>query len=98
MSDELFTMGRTVVTPDAIRMIHPQDIHIAMSRHRVGDWGDLRDLSGPDRAVNDNALADGDRILSVYRDRNGRKFWIMTDAADEHGNRAATTVLLPADY
>ena len=39
------------------------------------------------------ALRDGDRLLSVYHDRHGVKFWVITEA-----DRSATTVLLPEDY
>ena len=44
--------------------------------------------------MNDAAVAnDNDRILSVYHDFNGTKFWVITEA-----DRSATTVLLPEDY
>lgn len=40
------------------------------------------------------ALKHGEgRLFSVYRDRKGVKFWIITEA-----DRSATTVLLPEDY
>ena len=38
-------------------------------------------------------MRDGLRLFSVYHDRYGVKFWIITEA-----DRSATTVLLPDDY
>jgi hypothetical protein len=38
-------------------------------------------------------LAEGDRLLSVFRTKAGVKFYIIT----EH-DRSATTVLLPDEY
>jgi hypothetical protein len=44
--------------------------------------------------MNDAAVEHGnDRIISVYKDGKGVKFWIITEA-----DRSATTVLLPEDY
>jgi hypothetical protein len=66
------------------------DIARALIRHGKGDWGDV---SGADREENELSLKDGYRLLSVYHDRKGVKFWIITEA-----DRSATTVLLPDDY
>ncbi len=46
-----------------------------------------------DWAENDLSLKEGYRLLSVYRDRNQVKFWIITEA-----DRSSTCVLLPEDY
>ena len=43
--------------------------------------------------ANESALWDGNRLFSVYHDRKGVKFWIITEA-----DRNTTTVLLPDDY
>jgi hypothetical protein len=51
-----------------------------------------------DRRANDQSLLDGSRILSAYRTSNGEKLWVITEAADFVGKRAATTVLLPGEY
>ena len=50
------------------------------------------------KALNDAALVDGSRLLSSYTMRNGTKLWIITEASDNDGNRAATTILLPSEY
>jgi hypothetical protein len=70
--------------------LHPADIQSALSRHANGDWGDVDET---DRKENELSLEKGFRLLSVYKDRNDAKFWIITEA-----DRSATTVLLPEDY
>jgi len=66
-----------------------------LSRHLAGDWGEL---SENDRMLNEFALEDGSRLLSAYRTGKGEKIWIITEATDDHGQRVATTVLLPDEY
>ncbi|MBY0457639.1 MAG: hypothetical protein K2V38_09900 [Gemmataceae bacterium] len=83
-------LGRTVATPAALAAVSPLDIAAALRRHASGDWGDV---DPDDRAVNDDALRSGERLLSVYRSANGVTFWVLTEA-----DRSATTVLLPDDY
>jgi hypothetical protein len=62
----------------------------AIEDHARGDWG----LVFPeDRQANEDALRDGDRLMSVYRSSKGQRFWIITEA-----DRSATTVLFPDDY
>lgn len=61
-----------------------------MARHGAGDWGDLCE---EDRQANERALEHGGRLVSVYRDREDTKIYIIT----EH-DRSVTTVLLPEDY
>ena len=46
-----------------------------------------------DAAENELSLREGFRLLSAYRDRNGTKFWIITEA-----DRSVTTLLLPEEY
>lgn len=85
-----FNLGSMVITPAALDILHPEDVHAAVGRHAAGDWGEV---CQEDRAENELSLEQGFRLLSVYRDRNGRKFWIITEA-----DRSATTILLPEDY
>lgn len=86
----LFPLGRTSITAAAVMTIDTEDACKAIARHVVGDWGDLEEH---DRAANDAAVLNMERILSAYSDRAGTKFWIITEA-----DRSATTVLLPEDY
>jgi len=92
-----FSLGRTVATPTALQAIAEAGQSPAefLDRHIRGDWGDL---SSGDRILNDEALQDGSRILSAYHTRTGTKIWVITEATDDHGQRAATTILLPEEY
>jgi hypothetical protein len=46
-----------------------------------------------DWRLNDAAVRDGDRLLSVYETLKGVKVWIISEA-----DRSATTILLPDEY
>ena len=85
-----FALGETVITPNALGKLHPEDVVQSLARHGAGDWGEVCEA---DKKLNDEALNEGTRLLSAYTDRNGIKFWIITEA-----DRSATTVLLPEDY
>jgi hypothetical protein len=92
-----FRLGQTVATPAALEAIQragqsPTDF---LDRHITGDWGDL---SEDDREANESSLKDGSRILSAYHTTCGTKIWIVTEAADDDGQREATTILLPDEY
>lgn len=92
-----FRLGQTVATPAALKAIQQAGQSPAefLDRHVRGDWGDL---CADDRALNDNAVQDGSRILSAYITRAGEKIWIITEATDDRGQRSATTILLPDEY
>ena len=85
-----FPLGQVVITANACNRLHPLDVHSALGRHARGDWGDTHP---EDAGLNDAALRNGDRLLSVYQSRDGQTFWIITE-----WDRSATTVLMPADY
>jgi hypothetical protein len=85
-----FPLGSLYVTAAVDRDIAREDIAEALSRHAQGDWGDV---SEDDRRENEFSLTHSERLLSVYHDRKGVKFWIITER-----DRSATTVLLPDDY
>lgn len=85
-----FELGQTLITPQARDSLHPADVLRALRRHASGDWGDV---CQEDRQENEFSLRRYLRLLSVYHDRTGKKFWIITEA-----DRSTTTVLLPADY
>jgi hypothetical protein len=90
MENAKFPLGRTVITRQALDVLHPEDVQFCLTRHADGDWGDLGDA---DRRSNEIGLAQGLRLFSAYNDRAGIRFWIITEA-----DRSATTVLLPDDY
>ena len=85
-----FQLGRLLITPNAQQSLHPMDVYQSLNRHALGDWGDCDE---EDWERNEESLEHELRIFSVYHDRNGVKFWVITEA-----NRASTTVLLPEDY
>jgi len=85
-----FPLGAVMVTRQAFDRLAPEDIQRALSLHARGDWG----LVCPeDRQSNEEALAEGLRLFSVYEDESNTRFWIITEA-----DRSVTTVLLPDDY
>ena len=92
-----FRLGQVVATPAALEAIEAsgQEPSFFLDRHIQGDWGWVDDF---DKRANDQALIDGDRLLSVYLTLKSVKLWIITEAADDDGNRAATTILLPHEY
>jgi len=84
-----FNLGQLVATPGVIASIDPQAMAYALLRHGQGDWGDLGE---EDKTTNDEALVQGDRLLSSYHDGE-TKFWVITE-----WDRSVTTVLLPSEY
>lgn len=93
-----FILGQVVATPGALEALKASNQSAAefLNRHVRGDWGE--DLCEEDRQANGQALIDGSRILSAYMTKSGTKLWIITEAADDAGNRLATTLLLPDEY
>ena len=90
MNQPKFPLGQTVATPNALEHLSQVDVVLGLARHQAGDWGELCE---EDRNHNDQALAEGSRLLSVYHTSHGVKFWIITE-----WDRSVTTVLLPEDY
>lgn len=86
------SLGRVVATPGALEALQQSGQAPAefLNRHVCGDWGDVCD---EDRALNDQALIDGSRILSAYHLKDGTKIWIITEA-----DRSSTCILLPEEY
>ncbi|MBX7208543.1 MAG: hypothetical protein K1X78_09545 [Verrucomicrobiaceae bacterium] len=85
-----FSLGRILATPGALEALTQGDIHGAIARHSLCEWGDL---DHEDKQANADALTHGGRLLSAYHSQNQIKFWIITEA-----DRSATTVLLPDEY
>jgi hypothetical protein len=85
-----FDVGQLRATPGAIEKIDENDFFNCFVRHMAGDWGDLDEH---DWKANDDAVEFDSRIISVYEDRCGIRFWIITEA-----DRSSTTILLPEEY
>lgn len=87
-----FQLGQVVATPGAIEAMDAagQTADFFLDQHASGNWGVV---DQEDWALNDQAILDGDRILSAYQTLKGTKIWIIT----EH-DRSATTLLLPEEY
>ena len=92
-----FSLGQIVATPAALEAINKagQTPDFFLDKHVQGDWGEI---CGEDKLLNDLAVVSGDRILSAYKTLLGVRIWIITEAADDAGKRAATTILLPEQY
>ena len=99
----LFAFGPLVATQGALRALVAEGADPArlLSRHGAGDWGEL---SADDHDANDEAIRNGERILSAY-DLGSTRLWIVTDAETEGPAgpsgvrpRYATTLLLPSEY
>jgi hypothetical protein len=87
-----FACGELVMTPGVAYLVQEGSLRPEkyLARHFAGDWGDLSDR---DRAANDSALRDGERLLSSYQITPTLKLWIITES-----DRSATTLLLPHEY
>lgn len=86
-----FQGGQIVITRQAMETLDEASTREALRRHFRGDWGDC---CPSDAYLNDEALVTGEtRKFSSYKDRNGVKFWIITE-----WDGSVTTVLLPEDY
>jgi hypothetical protein len=90
ITEQRFPLGRLVATTNAVLAVDPIEMEEAINRHVAADWGDLSD---EDRALNEEAISGGGRILSAYVSTGLVRFWIITEA-----DRSATTILLPEDY
>lgn len=94
----LFDLGQVVATPGALEALEQAGQSPAefLRKHANGDWGD--ELCDEDKALNDEAVNDGSRILSAYRLKTDTKLWIITEATNDEGRRESSCCLLPEEY
>ena len=93
-----FDLGQIVATPGALETTTNEQRLCYLARHSIGDWGHV---CGEDWNANDEAVKDGDRILSAYpidpakpcKGFGENTLWIITE-----GDRSVTTFLLPDEY
>lgn len=81
--------GRLIMTRSVPQHFEPEEVFCCLMRHIRCDWGDI---SQADWKANDDAISDGDRLVSAY-DVRGQRMLIITEA-----DRSATTVMLREDY
>jgi hypothetical protein len=91
-----FDGGRYLATPEALDAVSASGTNAAdyFDRHLHGDWGDV---DAEDAAANEAALLDGSRLLSVYH-AGSVKLYVITEACDDAGRRAATTLIVADQY
>jgi len=93
-----FQLGQIVATPGAIAACSPQHLTRCQHQHSRGDWGNV---CAEDKALNDQALVEGERVLSAYAIDESKPakgygdncLWIITER-----DRSVTTFLLPSEY
>ena len=101
-----FALGQIVATPGAIRLLEKTGFSAAalINRHVHGDWGDC---CNEDAKQNEFAVANGERVFSVYRLVDAARLsatpvskrsdlptlWTITEF-----DRSVTTLLLPSEY
>ena len=90
-----FNPGQIIVTRGVNDLIAANEefakhVSLSLRRHLIGDWGDL---CSEDRASNELALQEGDRLLSAYEKEGVAKIWIITE-----WDRSVTTLLFPDEY
>ncbi|MCA9029195.1 MAG: hypothetical protein KDA69_08335 [Planctomycetaceae bacterium] len=87
-----FSLGQVVATPGAIAALEAsgQTALELLQRHVVLDPGEFDE---EDQQSNEEAVANGERILSSYLLRDGWKVWVITEA-----DRSSACLLLPEEY
>ena len=92
-----FSLGQVVATPGALEALQRNNVTALdyLRRHASGDWGIVCE---EDKQANESALKNGARLISAYFLPDETKLWVITEAADDAGLRAATTFLLPDEY
>lgn len=85
-------LGQVVATPAALAALEAADETPLkyLIRHASGDWGSVCE---EDAELNNQAVLDGERVLSCYDLPNDTRIWIITER-----DRSATTILLPSEY
>lgn len=87
-----FRLGKVVATPGALEALEDSGESAAkfIGQHHAGCWGDVCE---DDAAANEQALEDGERILSVYHTAKGEKLYVITEA-----DRSSTCLLRADEY
>lgn len=91
MSNRLFNLGRVVGTQAALALLEQHNLSPMqfLERHVAGNFGDL---CNEDKESNNEAIWNGERILSSYH-VGDKKLWLITEA-----DRSSTTLLISSEY
>ena len=92
MIDSKFNFGQVLATSAVFNYCEENNFTLLpyLIRHGNCDWGDICD---EDKGVNEEALKEGLRLMSVYYLPDKTKIWIITE-----WDRSVTTILFPEDY
>ncbi|TWO72980.1 hypothetical protein FN976_01710 [Caenimonas sedimenti] len=95
-SAPLFGLGSVYATPAVLQHLkqHGRRPSELIGYHAGGDWGHVPPAEA---AANDRSIQDGSRILSAYL-VEGRRIWVITDAANDNGARTSTVLLFAEEY
>lgn len=85
-----FPTGEVRATTAALANLSKEKLIRLVNRHIRGDWGDT---CMADQKANEQAIRDGDRILSWYQISGKIRVLIITEA-----DRSATTIMLADEY
>lgn len=85
----LFELGQITATREIVETLSEKEIQEMINFHANGQWGDLGKF---DKKANDDAIKQGDRILSCYHYR-GEKIYVITE-----WDRSLTTILFADQY
>jgi len=91
-SNPKFQLGKVVATTGAIEALNEAQISASelLSKHVSGDFGEV---DSDDWQSNLDAIKDGERILSAYTLKTGKRLWVITEA-----DRSSSCVLRPDEY
>jgi len=88
-----FRLGQTVMTRGVSDYVVENRLHVELHelflRHYNGDWGNV---PREDKKYNDQALKNGERLVSKYK-LGDEDVYIITE-----WDRSVTTVLFPSEY
>jgi hypothetical protein len=85
-----FPIGHTTITAAAAKRLNATDVFSALQWHARTDWGDC---TPSEYAAYNRALLPGCRLLSLFQDRTGTRYWIMSEP-----DLSITTVFLPGEH
>lgn len=82
-------LGKVRVSDRIQKELSEAEIRFAIQRHAVGDWGTV---DAKTAYYNRNALVAGRSVISAFRSKSGKKFWVITSC-----NRSVTSVIFPQE-